>query len=412
MMASVTSTSALSPWRRLYEAYPPAFWVVWVGTLINRVGEFVVPLLGFYLSAERGLSLGQVGLILSAMGIGRFVSEPLGGALSDRFGTAMTMRLSLTGGGLMLLLLAQARTFAELFGGVLAFALFQSMYKPAVSSAVAGLTQGPQRTRAYTLLYWAINVGASVAPVLGGWLAGMSFRLVFWLDAAAMFIYALLLTLRFPNTRPARRTPAAGASARSQGLPRDRLLWQFCLATLLYSLTYQGYKLLALVFAEAGYTAAQYGQVLAVNGVLVVLLGLPLGHLIARDNHPRWQPIGAALLGLGFLGHAFAATLWAHMLAVVVWTLGEIVAYSISKTVVSELGRPEQRGRYIGLVGSMAGLAGLLAPLLGAALLERAGAAPMWSVLAGLGFASAGLYMVLEGRIQTRRAAMTALESA
>ncbi|MDO4264781.1 MAG: MFS transporter, partial [Deinococcus sp.] len=105
-------------------------------------------------------------------------------------------------------------------------------------------------------------------------------------------------------------------------------------------------------------------------------------------------------------------TLRAHMLAVVVWTLGEIVAYSISKTVVSELGRPEQRGRYIGLVGSMSGLAGLLAPVLGAALLERAGAAPLWWVLAGLGFASAGLYMVLESRIQTRRAAMTALEPA
>lgn len=98
------------------------------------------------------------------------------------------------------------------------------------------------------------------------------------------------------------------------------------------------------------------------------------------------------------------------MLAVVVWTVGEIVAYSISKTVVSELGRPEQRGRYIGLVGSMARLAGLLAPLLGAALLERAGAAPMWVVLAGLGFASAALYGMLEGRIQTRRAEITALE--
>ena len=192
----------LSPafWQRLYAAYPPPFWVVWVGTLINRIGEFVVPLMGFYLTAERGLELARVGFILSAMGIGRFVSEPLGGALSDRYGTAVTMRLSLAGGGLMLLLLAQARSFPEIFAGVLAFALFQSLYKPAVSSAVAALTQGSQRTRAYNLLYWAINVGASVAPVL----AGLSFRLVFWLDAAAMFIYALLLTLRFPNRRPVR----------------------------------------------------------------------------------------------------------------------------------------------------------------------------------------------------------------
>ena len=79
--------------------------------------------------------------------------------------------------------------------------------------------------------------------------------------------------------------------------------------------------------------------------------------------------IGAALLGAGFLGHALAHTLWAHMLAVAVWTVGEIIAYGISKTIISDLGPPAQRGTYIGLVGSMAGLATLLAPLIGGALL-------------------------------------------
>ena len=168
--------------------------------------------------------------------------------------------------------------------------------------------------------------------------------------------------------------------------------------------------MLGLVFADAGYSAAQYGQVLAVNGALVVLLGLPIGHLIARDNHPRWQPIGAALLGLGFLGHTFAESIWGHMLAVVVWTVGEIVAYSISKTVISELARPQERGKYIGLVGSMSGLAGLAAPLIGAFTLERFGAPAMWFTLSALGFASALIYVLLESRIQERRAEMVALD--
>ncbi|MFC6591064.1 MFS transporter [Deinococcus lacus] len=237
------------------------------------------------------------------------ISEPVGGALTDRYGPGPAMRLSLVGGGITVLLLASAQTFWQAFGGVLLFSLFQSLYKPSASTAVAGLTFGAQRTRAYNLLYWAMNVGASVAPALGGWLAGLSFRLVFYLDAATMFLYALLLSLKFPNVRP----PRGSAEERGRFLPRDRLLWQFCAATLLYSLTYQGYKLLALVFAESGYSAAQYGQVLAVNGVLVVVLGLPLGHLIARSNHPRWQPLGAALLGLGFLGHAAAHSILGHL---------------------------------------------------------------------------------------------------
>ncbi|WP_371810070.1 MFS transporter [Deinococcus sp. JMULE3] len=386
---------------RAASAYPSGFWVLWWGTLINRLGEFVVPLLGFYLTAHAHLGVTQVSVILAMLGLGRFVSEGLSGPLTDRRGPAFTMILALTGGAVMILALSFAQGFWWTAAGVLGFSLLSALFKPAASTAVAELTQGPQRTRAYNLLYWAINVGAATAPLLGGWLAGRSLRLLFWLDAATMAAFALLLTLLYP--RAPRAAPKGDARTRRL-LPRDALLWQFCLASLLFGLTYQSYKLLAVVFAQQGYSAAQYGQVLAVNGGLVVLLGLPLGHLIARSGHPRWQALGAALLGAGFLGHALAHTLWAHMLAVAVWTVGEIIAYGISKTIISELGPPAQRGTYIGLVGSMAGLATLLAPLLGGALLQTLGAGRMWIVIAALALLAALLLLALEGRVRARLA--------
>lgn len=396
----------LAALRGVYQSYPRPFWVLWVGTLVNRLGEFVVPLLGFYLASERGLGIAQVSVVLSALGVGRFVAEAFGGRLSDRLGPTSTMILALGGGAIMLLALAFASSFGAVVLGVLAFSLLTGMYKPAASSAVAALTTGAQRTRAYNLLYWAINVGASVAPALGGWLSGFSFRLLFFLDAATMAAYAALLA--------AFGVRGGGASGRKTDvprtawLPRDRLLWSFCLASLLFALTYQSYKLLALVFAEQGFTAAQYGQALSVNGLLVVGLGLPLGHMVSNSNHPRWQAAGAALLGLGFLGHALAHTFAAHVLAVAVWTLGEIVGYSIGKSIVAELGRPEVRGTYIGLVGSMTGLGALLAPLLGGFLLARLGNVALWSVVAGLAFLAALLYLRLEGAVVTRRVLHTA----
>ncbi len=397
-----------SPLLGVYRAYPRSFWVLWMGTLINRLGEFVVPLLGFYLAAAQGMTTVQISVVLSVLGLGRFVAEGFGGALSDRLGTTLTMIVSLAGGAALLLALAAASGFGWVLAAALAYALLTALYKPAVSSAVAGLTTGAQRTRAYNLLYWAINVGASVAPALGGWLAGRSFRLLFVLDAATMAAYALLLALF--NRRDGRPAPrrAAGRSL----LPRDALLWAFCLASLLFGLTYQSYRMLALVFAQQGFTAVQYGEVLSINGLLVVTLGLPLGQAISRSNHPRWQAAGAALLGAGFLLHAFAHTFWAHVLAVGVWSIGEIVAYSISKSIISELGRADLRGTYIGLVGSMSGLATLLAPLLGGALLARFGAAPMWSVVAALAFTAALLFWRLEVPVTARRARNADLQAA
>ncbi|SMB96087.1 MFS transporter [Deinococcus hopiensis] len=385
--------------RGVYRAYPQPFWVLWVGTLINRIGEFVVPLLGFYLTSERHMGISEVSLILSMLGVGRFVAEALSGPVSDRLGSTPTMMLALGGGAAVLLALPAAPGFGGLLLGALAFSLLTAMYKPAASSAVAAMTTGGQRTRAYNLLYWAVNVGTSVAPALGGWLSGFSFRLLFWLDAATMAAYALLLGLfGARNVRPGRKS-GRGPSL----LPRDALLWRFCLASLLFALTYHSYRMLALVFVQQGLTAVQYGQALSVNGLLVVGLGLPLGHVTSRSDHPRWQVWGAALLGAGFLIHAFAHTFALHVLAVCIWSLGEIVSYSIGKSITAELACPELRATYIGLVGSMSGLATLLAPLLGGFLLARYGNAPLWLTVAGLAFAAALVFWRLEGALEQRR---------
>jgi len=388
----------------LYGAYPRQFWVLWLGTLINRLGEFVVPLLGFYLSAQQHFSVTQITLVLALLGVGRFVSEPLGGWLSDFSGAGRTMIVSLGGGAVALVALGFAEQYSWIVAGVLGYSLLTSLYKPAANTAVAELTRGPQRAQAYNLLYWAINVGASAAPLLGGFLASRSFRLLFWLDAATTALYAALLSVAFGPVH-ARPRPTRTSAHRSAGLlPRDPLLWTYMLAGLLFSTTYQSYKMLAVVFAQQGFSAAQYGQVLAVNGALVVVLGLPLGHWIARHNHPRWQAVSALLLGSGFGLHALAHSLGMHTLAVVIWSLGEIAGYSIGKTIIAELGRAEVRGRYIGLLGSMSGLGTLLSPLMGGWLLSRWGNAPLWLTFAALSGLAALIYWRLERAVLARRA--------
>jgi MFS family permease len=70
---------------------PRPFWFLWIGTLINRFGYFVIPLLTLYLVRQQGFDPTTAGAVVSAFGAGSLVNQPLGGWLTDRVGRRPTL---------------------------------------------------------------------------------------------------------------------------------------------------------------------------------------------------------------------------------------------------------------------------------------------------------------------------------
>ena len=52
--------------RALVDRYPRAFWVLVVGTFINRTGLVVLPFLALFLTSQRGFSIAQATGAVSA----------------------------------------------------------------------------------------------------------------------------------------------------------------------------------------------------------------------------------------------------------------------------------------------------------------------------------------------------------
>jgi hypothetical protein len=62
------TATALLTLRRLvpdFGGLPRPFWVLFGGTLVNRVGGFVIVFLAIYLTAVRGLNAAQAGAVIS-----------------------------------------------------------------------------------------------------------------------------------------------------------------------------------------------------------------------------------------------------------------------------------------------------------------------------------------------------------
>lgn len=131
---------------------PRAFWVLFAGTLVNRIGGFVLVFLAIYLTEVRGLTPAEAGAIVSAYGLGAIAGGPLGGAVSDRIGRRPTLVASLIGGGASMLMLGLVIQTTSITVAALVTGLLYEMYRPVVSATVADVVMSDDRPRAYGLI--------------------------------------------------------------------------------------------------------------------------------------------------------------------------------------------------------------------------------------------------------------------
>ncbi|HEV7204676.1 MAG TPA: MFS transporter [Jatrophihabitans sp.] len=357
--------------RRLIDAQagglPRPFWWLWLGTLVNRAGTFIEPFFVLYLTTVRGESIRTTGLVLTVWGFGSLLSQPIGGVLTDRFGRRPTLAASLAATATSLFALGLARDLVTITALVLVLGIAADMYRPASSAAVTDLVPEADRTRAFALQFWAVNLGFSVASVSAGLLLHLGYGVLFTLDAATTLAFGLLALRFVPETRPETDDAPARLLDPIRLFRADRLLLAATGLVLGYAVLYAQVGIsLPLAITHAGLSASFYGYAIAINGVLIVI-GQPLT-LRLLDRWPRHHslPDGMALVGVGLAATGLCHRPWQYALSVVVWTVGEIATAGSFQALIASLAPAHMRGRYAGALGVAWGASGLLAPVLGA----------------------------------------------
>ncbi len=384
---------------------PRHFWVLWAGTLINRTATFVEPFLVLYLTESRHVSPATAGAVLSVAGFGSVVSQPLGGFLADHAGRRWTLAGGMAGTAAAELALGYSPSLAVTFVVAAIFGVLVDLYRPAVQAMLSDLVAPAERPRAFGLLFWAINLGFSIAMVGGGLLAQRGFIWLFWADALTCLVFGLLVLRAIPETRP-QREPGHPDSSFTVAL-RDRVMLILVGLTLVYATVYmQATSGLPLAMARAGFSAAAYGVTVAVNGIVIVVVQPLVVSWLTRRDHSRVIAAGQLLVGLGFGATLFASSVPGYMATVVVWTLGEIATAALLSSLVADLAPRLLRGRYQGLMGLAWGGGALIGPFAGASVLQGAGAGWLWGGCAVLGALSAAGHLALGPAIRRRRAAL------
>ncbi|MFE3177797.1 MFS transporter [Amycolatopsis sp. NPDC059090] len=396
-MTVTAITAERTPARRL----PSLAWALGACHLVARGGSFVQPMLVLYLTQEHRMTPAAAGAVVAAVGIGDFGSQLLGGWLGDRIGRRRTMLLGFLGTAIALAALGSAGAEPGIWAVAAGYGVAAGLFRPAGSAAVADLPP-EQRVRAYSLLYWAANLGYAVAATVSGVLASRGYGLLFWLNAVAMLAAALIVVAAVPETRS---TAQRSSRRLLPALLADRLMITMTLIHVgCFTLLMQAFATLPLLMTARQFGSATYGFVLALNGLAIVVLQ-PLAVAVLA-NRDRGTVLATAMLLVGLGGGltAMAQSISGYAIAVLLLSLGQIgLAVQFGATFAA-LAPPDLRSGYLGVASSAWSLGAVLGPMIGTALLEESGRMGLGAVAFAAGVLLFVAQQAVAGRLRARQA--------
>lgn len=371
------------------KAFPRPVWVLFFGTFLNKFGAFVIPFLALYLKG-RGFTIAQAGMAISAYGVGNFLASLVGGHLADTLGRRNTILLSMFSVAVSMMLLSQAQTFPAILLMTALVGLTGDIYRPASSALLADLVPAGQRVTAYSAYRWAFNAGWACGPATAGFLAGHSYIWLFAGDAASSVLFGIVAWLALPHGVLAAKSDQGWVPA-LKVISRDKAFLRVLAASLAVQLVFfQMGSTYSLHVTGLGFSAATYGALISLNGVLVVFCELPITTITQKYGPQRMMALGYALVAVGFGMNAFARTLPMLALGVFIFTMGEIISAPVTTAYIADLAPTQFRGRYQGAWGLTNALALIIGPNLGMRLFSR-NVTVMWLACGVLAFLGAAI---------------------
>ncbi len=387
-----------NPWRGL-AGLPREVWALSAATLVNRMGTMALPFLALYLTRGLGHPPKAAALALGAYGVGSLIGTSYGGRLCDRIGAWRVMMGSLLLSGILLAALPLVERLELVLAVVFVWSVVGEGVRPASLSLVTALVRPDQRKQAFTLNWLAVNLGMSVGPVVGGFLAAVSFPALFWLDGASSILAVLLLALLLRRAAAAKAAagdpvaalPPPTSTARGPGVLRDPVYLTFLAGVSLGALVFfQGVGPLPLfVVEELGQRESTYGLLMAINTVMIVLVEAPLSAATAHWPHRTGLVLGSLLFAVGFGGLGLANGALGVAAMVVIWTVGEMILFPAMGAYAADAAPEARRGEYMGAYTTAFGLAFTVGPAAGTLVQQRIGSDWLWAITAVVGVVSA-----------------------
>ena len=253
----------------------------------------------------------------------------------------------------------------------------------------------------------AINLGFIFGPMVGGLLiVNGGYISLFWIDGLTCIISTILFffLVKKKELHYKEEKQEVQSEEKKFSIIRDKPYLIFLGVSFLMGMVF-----MQLFFTMPTYHNYQFGLtedytglLLLLNGVIIVLLEMPLVHWleIKKSSYPKLFIYSSFLMAISFLFLLFDAHWEILILHMVLITIGEMIAFPFTNTFAINRAKKGFEGIYMAWYSISFSFAHILCPVLSFAIIEKFGYRTNWTVTAIYGFIamllSLWLYMILK----------------
>ncbi|AJA68587.1 MFS transporter [Myroides odoratimimus] len=379
-----------------YKGLSSASWMLAIVMLINRSGSMVLPFLGVYMTKELHFSQEQTGYVLACFGVGSIIGTTVGGWVTDKIGNYKVQYLSLIGSIPVFIMLPHFTSVVSLALMMLLQSAVSEMFRPANSVAITMYAKPENITRAFSLNRMAVNLGFSIGPAMGGILAAISYALLFYVNATAAFLAAVVFIYFFRNRKTNKEllleqediTELTEIEDVSNKSPyKDKMFLIYSVFCTLYSIAFlQLLSTLPIFYEKAvGLDEVEIGLILGYSGLLIFLTEMLLVHVAEKFFTIR-QTIfyGVMISALGYGMLAFDHSYISIYISMTILCVSEMLAMPFTSTVTAMRAGSKNKGAYMGVNGLTFAIGFIISPILGTKVASTLGYDVLWLGTAAL----------------------------
>jgi predicted MFS family arabinose efflux permease len=366
-------------YKNAYSGLPREAWLLSLIEFVNRSGNMVFFYMTLYLTQHFGFSTTRAGQVISAFGLGALLGAYLGGKLTDSLGAYNVQKLSLLLNGIGYLLLGQLTSYGSILITMFFVGVVSESLHPANATAMSQVCPPSLRTKGFALNRLAINLGVTIGPVVGGYLAMTDYSLLFWIDGLTCLLAVGLFSIFFKTSRPDAADQAESSPVKRSAFKDFYFMKIMGLVFFMGIIFVQLFNTFPLYLRTVyGFLENRIGMMIAINTVIIVIFEMLLMDALRNQSLKRVIGLGAMLLGVGFalmpLGRGFLFGAF----TVVIWTVGEMLALPSLTTLIANHSEDAERGKYMGIYSFAFALSLMVGPTVGAKIYASLGPEVLW----------------------------------
>ncbi len=328
------------------------------------------PLITVYMHNYLHKSMTLAGFVMLAMSISMIIGNYLGGKLFDGwepFKTAV-LGVSISLSAVFLLIFLNGW---PIFAILLVFVAFGDGICLTILNSYAASSSARSSRTIFNLLYIGVNLGIAIGTLLVGFLLRFGVSIVYQV-ATVFYLILFVVTIIYLNVDARKiRQPKQKDGIHKESVSNTKLIMGICFVVLtVYSAYALWESVVPVRMTSLSISFEKYSLLWTINGFMIVLFQ-PIVNRIGVYIRMSFQIyIGVFIFAISFIFLIFARTYEAFLIAMIITTFGDMIAFPGLPAWIDTIVSPQTRGYYQGIYNVFMSLGRAVGPVLGGIVID------------------------------------------